>query len=225
MRARYAPAAGPAESVKLPAMPEFRKLSPYPEITGIPTPLPVPTVNPDLVCPDGMVKVDNFCIDIYEYPNKFGSLPKNYVDWYKARELCEAEGKRLCTEDEWIRACHGTGKAGEFNRYSYGDSFIIENCNIQNTRPEPSGAFQKCKSYYGAYDMVGNVYEWVVPRSSDKPIYSLGGAYGEGAGAMCYKAGAGYQPVYYQIQIGRASCRESVALGGRRIINKKNTVK
>jgi hypothetical protein len=206
MHARYSPGRAPVVA-KAPAMPSFRPLSPYPEVTEIPSPPPVPTVNDSLVCPDDMVKVDNFCIDIYEYPNIKGELPKNYVDWYQARQYCEAIGKRLCTEDEWIRACHSSGKPGVFQRFSYGDSYIMENCNVQNTRPVASGAFPRCRSFYGAYDMVGNVYEWVVPRSADKPIYTLGGAYGEGEGAMCYKAGAGYQPLYYQIHIGFRCCK------------------
>ena len=208
VRFRFAPAPPPHlgdnDSLELP---EFRKLSPYPEISELPSPIPAPTVNQTLVCPDDMVKVDNFCMDKYEYPNKLGALPKTEIDWYKAKELCESLGKRLCGEDEWIRACHTSETPGKYYRYSYGDSFIMENCNIQNTKAVRSGSFKKCKSYYGAFDMVGNVYEWVNPRAGKKPTYALGGSWGEGAGATCYKAGAGYQPLYYQVHIGFRCCK------------------
>ncbi|MDZ7815135.1 MAG: SUMF1/EgtB/PvdO family nonheme iron enzyme [Planctomycetota bacterium] len=207
VRLRYAPNRLGQEASEEPTLPSFRKLSPYPKVTEIPSPSPAPTVNKTLKCPADMVQVDNFCIDRYEYPNKKGSIPMNYVDWYRAKELCEQQGKRLCSEDEWIRACHTSGEPGQYNRYSYGDKFVLSNCNVQNTKPVASGSYEKCKSYYGAFDMVGNVYEWVVPADSENPIYTLGGAFGEGAGASCYKAGAGYQPVYFQVHIGFRCCK------------------
>jgi len=204
VRLRYAPA--PLGRLSAPPMPSFRPLSPYPLVTEIPTDPPRPTPDPKLSCPPDMVKVDNFCIDRYEFPNRKGAMPRTMINWYQAQAECAKLGKRLCTEDEWIRACDGSPGGGKLRRYSYGDTFVLENCNVQNTHAVPSGTFTKCRSAWGAYDMVGNVYEWVQPRPGSR-IYTLGGAWGEGRGASCYKAGAGYQPGYYQEHIGFRCCK------------------
>ncbi len=47
----------------------------------------------------------DYCIDVYEYPNKKGARPPVMVDWYDAMGLCAAKGKRLCYEAEWVAAC------------------------------------------------------------------------------------------------------------------------
>jgi len=69
-------------------------------------------------CPPGMVNVDGrLCIDTYEYPNREGEYPVVNVDWQTAKGICEDEGKRLCTEREWVFAC-GSGRG---NTYPYGN--------------------------------------------------------------------------------------------------------
>ena len=58
---------------------------------------------------EGMVPIgDAFYIDIYEYPNRPGILPKVNATWREAETLCAAQGKRLCTEQEWQKACTGS---------------------------------------------------------------------------------------------------------------------
>lgn len=49
----------------------------------------------------------DFCIDAYEFPNIPGEYPAVMVSFDSAKALCEAQGKRLCTEDEWSFACEG----------------------------------------------------------------------------------------------------------------------
>lgn len=48
-----------------------------------------------------------FSMDRYPYPNQKGVAPRTGVTLDEARDLCEAEGKRLCTELEWEAACKG----------------------------------------------------------------------------------------------------------------------
>jgi hypothetical protein len=57
-----------------------------------------------------------FCIDRYEHPNVEGKMPDRQVSWWKARDACQAEGKRLCYEHEWTLACEGP----EMKPYPYG---------------------------------------------------------------------------------------------------------
>ncbi len=207
IRWRYSPASPPdSQGDTALVMPSFRPLSPYPFVSELPPIMPRPTVNPGLVCPDDMVKVDNFCIDRFEFPNRAGAMPKTYINWFDAQAECAKLGKRLCSEEEWIRACDGSPDGGELRRFSYGDVFVLENCNIQNTKAVPSGTFANCKSAWGAQDMIGNVFEWVDPGPNGT-IFTLGGSWGHGRGASCYKAGSGYQKQYYQVHIGFRCCK------------------
>jgi hypothetical protein len=43
----------------------------------------------------GMVKIGDFYVDIYEYPNRAGSQPLARVDYSVAANLCAEAGKRL----------------------------------------------------------------------------------------------------------------------------------
>ncbi len=130
-----------------------------------------------LFCPDGMALVDvppgkkgrpffKVCIDKYEYPNTKGTVPKGNVSYQEAQELCESQGKRLCTTDEWKWACSGL----EEYQYPYGESFNENYCNGEgNRRLESSGNRSKCLSKFGVYDMMGNIFEWVTDQDG-KPM-------------------------------------------------------
>ena len=98
-----------------------------------------------------------YCIDKYEYPNKPGEYPYNYIDWYDASGKCISEGKRLCTEFEWEKACKGI----DDSKYSYGSEYNRDSCNVgPYSKPETSGARSECVSSYGIFDMDGNFREW-----------------------------------------------------------------
>ncbi len=53
------------------------------------------------------VDLGAYSIDRLPYPNDPASPPKTDVTRSEAQKLCEARGKRLCTELEWERACKG----------------------------------------------------------------------------------------------------------------------
>ncbi len=128
-----------------------------------------------LFCPGGMVLVDlppgdsvrpffKTCIDKYEYPGKKGDEPKGNVSFEQAKEECAAHGKRLCTVEEWKWACGGL----EGYKYPYGWHFEEKNCNTKGyPKVEPSGQRRHCVGKFGLYDMVGNLFEWVVDDQGD----------------------------------------------------------
>jgi sulfatase-modifying factor enzyme 1 len=98
--------------------------------------------------------------------------PLHGVSWYQARAACANAQKRLCSAEEWTRACRGDGDT----TYPYGDAYQPTTCNgYQATRGAPveTGAMivpvplmdgtieaHGCVSQDGAYDMSGNVWEW-----------------------------------------------------------------
>jgi formylglycine-generating enzyme required for sulfatase activity len=112
--------------------------------------------------------VASFCIDEFEFPNKAGELPWVNVTWEAAKAQCETLGKRLCTEEEWEKACKGPGNA----RFPYGSQFDADKCNTADGREKDrelaaSGRFAGCRSGYGIADLSGNVAEWTDSRYGD----------------------------------------------------------
>jgi formylglycine-generating enzyme required for sulfatase activity len=121
-----------------------------------------------------------YCIDIYEYPNRRGAAPAVNISWSDAKRTCESKGKRLCSEEEWEKACKGAGNA----RFPYGNQFDANACNTQDETGEDrvlsvSGRFGRCHSSYGVADMSGNVAEWTsTPYASNADMTQKGGSFG-----------------------------------------------
>lgn len=82
-----------------------------------------------------------------------GVVPSTCVTWFQAEQACALSGKRLLTNQEWQRAAAGTPA----------DATI---CNVSplahpSSGPRATGSAPQCISKWGAFDMVGNVDEWV----------------------------------------------------------------
>lgn len=102
-----------------------------------------------------IAELPGFMIDMFEYPNQLGAPPKTGITWIEAKSLCEAGGKRLCTADEWEKACKGPPNYA----YGYGDTFDQDFCGKGARDTHRSGDRQDCKSLWGVYDMAGNFVE------------------------------------------------------------------
>jgi hypothetical protein len=128
------------------------------------------------------VEVPAFCVDYYEYPNGRGRSPSTKVSFKTAAARCKRRKKRLCTEEEWEKACKGPSGS----RYPYANQWDPTSCNTEDDEGsdrevEKSGSFRKCRSGYNVYDMSGNVAEWTATQwgtgyvvkggASDRPGY------------------------------------------------------
>jgi formylglycine-generating enzyme required for sulfatase activity len=104
---------------------------------------------------------------------EYADHPVVNVTWYDAQTFCEWVGGRLPTEAEWEYAARGP----EGRIYPWGDAFDCAKGNFDDetavtdevgqegcdgfSRTAPVGSFPEGVSWCGAYDMAGNVYEWV----------------------------------------------------------------
>jgi sulfatase modifying factor 1 len=176
-------------------------------------------------CPSGMIKITSFCIDKYEaeimvtnpdgsesswspyYPppsgtpyravSLEGAVPQGYISGEESQIACTAAGKRLCTSEEWLRACQGPSGF----TYPYGNTREPGVCNDhrdvhpaiqcfdssatwvfseidwpginqQADTVDRTGSRVGCVTVEGAYDMMGNLHEWIDgdPGVDPKPL-------------------------------------------------------
>jgi len=148
-----------------------------------------------------------FCVDHYEWPNRFKTRPSSYVSIYQAMDSCFGAGKRLCTSDEWKLACSGPyGWA-----YPYGERFEEHACATQDTGRAPSGARPECRGYFEVYDMSGNLAEWTSTRSqANSRFYNvMGGFWESGSQGRCYDARYSYFPQNRHNPVGFRCCMDA----------------
>jgi serine/threonine protein kinase len=95
--------------------------------------------------------------------------PATGVNWDNASGYCKAIGKRLPTEEEWEFAARGT----DGRVYPWGNNWqdAVANAAGQSKRTSDVGVYKNGSSPFGAYDMIGNVWEWT---SSDFRAYPGG---------------------------------------------------
>jgi formylglycine-generating enzyme required for sulfatase activity len=116
-----------------------------------------------------------------------GVVPQGYISGQQAEAACRLAGKRLCALTEWLQACRGPMAL----TYPYGNTYERRRCNeartphpvVQfygtsmgvftyermnnpgiNMQPDSlarTGAFDRCVSPWGLFDLVGNLHEWI----------------------------------------------------------------
>ncbi len=169
-----------------------------------------------------------------------GIFPQGYISQVQATAMCAHSGKRLCTFDEWTAACRG--QPDHDYVYPYGDTYDSTACNEGRTSPiirlfgpnptysyqelnDPQcdqldaglargGDYAKCESTYGAFDMHGNLHEWIddSPNPND-PTYGsfMGGFFVDAKlnGPGCEYQTTAHAKTYHDYSTGFRCCKDA----------------
>ena len=166
---------------------------------------------PKAKCPEEMAAVEmpkaHFCIDRYEWPNKKGAMPTGFINWYMAYDSCRTIKKRLCTASEWESACGGK----ELTTYPYGNDYEIRTCNTEGTTPVVSGSLPECRSFFGVYDLSGNLREWTSTFSAknDRHYQVYGGFWENRGTSRCTSTQYSFFPENKFVTVGFRCCKDA----------------
>lgn len=219
-------------------------------------------------CPPEMVAIGAFCIDRYEayvvqldaagreHPHSplvpvdglevrakvaRGVVPQGYISQKQSANACANAGKRLCSADEFERACRGPDAT---NVYPYGgNERRVGYCNegkgssvarlfgpdfSKRTYAEfndprlsawpgtlaKTGAFARCVSPEGVFDLVGNLHEWGSDAADERGRARFrGGFYGDAEvnGHGCAYVTKAHEPTYHDYSTGFRCCVDGAA--------------
>lgn len=98
-------------------------------------------------------------------PQELYDHPVVEVSWRDASAYAKWAGKSLPTSSQWEKAARGTTGT----MYPWGDQKTAAKCNVRETgigKTSPVSRFHSGVSPYGAYDLVGNVWEWCATTST-----------------------------------------------------------
>lgn len=163
-----------------------------------------------------------------------GVLPNGYLSGELSERACQAVKKRLCSEEEWTRACRG-----QLDRdFPYGEDYQVGKCNVhRGSHPaallhgnassghldprlnlvsdrdgallSKTGSFSQCASRWekdAVYDMVGNLDEWV---RNENGVFR-GGFYSRASATGCQARIAAHPVNYLDYSLGTRCCRNAL---------------
>ena len=157
--------------------------------------------------------------------------PNGYLSGNLAELACRNAGKRLCTLEEWVLSCRGeAGRKFPYgDRYEEGRCNVFREAhpaqilhgdmstghldprlNLVDGAAGPllrkTGASEACRSVWGndaAYDMVGNLDEWV-----DAPVGAfVGGFFSRSTREGCDAKVSSHPRAYFDYSLGARCCR------------------
>ena len=111
------------------------------------------------VCSEPKVK-NSYSREYYYDGPEFANYPVINVDWNMANTYCGWAGRSLPSEAQWEKAARGVdGSLYPWGNDPADSSLLNYKENVGDTTEV--GKYPGGQSTYGAYDMAGNVWEWV----------------------------------------------------------------
>ena len=122
-------------------------------------------------CKAPLQNVSYLRLDYYD-SSQFDNYPVIFVNWEMAQTYCKWRAARLPTEAEWEKAARGTDK----RIYPWGADIDQSRANYNQFVGDTTavGSYESGKSFYGVYDMSGNVWEWVADWFQDNYYVASG---------------------------------------------------
>jgi len=116
--------------------------------------------------------------------------PHTNVTWFEAGDFCKNRGARLPTEAEWEYAARGPDGLV----YPWGNTLIPDNLAydrnmVNNFEPTDVGSHPAGASWVGAYDLTGNVWEWVSSIYKPYPYSPADESDSDTTSARSYRSG------------------------------------
>ncbi len=156
-----------------------------------------------------------FCIDKYEFVESGQNLPANFRSFNHAAKSCSAIGKRVCLESEYNFACEGE----EMRPYPYGFKRDATACNADHydvvgkdgrlrDMRAPPGAYPRCESPFGVFDLAGNLEEFVAIDGSNPVRPAMKGAYWQPSRNHCRAAQTAHDRYYNGTETGFRCCSD-----------------
>jgi len=112
------------------------------------------------------------------YIDNFPDEPVINLSFYEAYAYAKWAGKRLPTEAEWEKAASWDEDNGTKRLYPWGDEHPDDmNSNLLESKvfaPTDVFTYEKGKSYYGCYAMVGDKWEWTNSEFNSYPGFKTG---------------------------------------------------
>jgi serine/threonine protein kinase/formylglycine-generating enzyme required for sulfatase activity len=117
-----------------------------------------------------------------DFPAGRGDHPVTGITWYEAAAYAEFREKKLPTVFQWEKAARNGTHLDASYKMPWGDLFpgdsIKYRANFDNTGTVPVDSEEFGISEFGAFNMAGNVSEWVLNQGPEGH-FATGGAWGE----------------------------------------------
>jgi formylglycine-generating enzyme len=165
--------------------------------------------------------------------SRAGVVPNGHLSMSVAKTACEAAGKRLCSLEEWKRACRGELD----QKFPYGPDYRPKLCNVfreehpghvlfgnfsvgmqdprmgtveaaQGPLLRKTGETSSCASHWdqdAVYDMVGNLDEWI----DDPEGTFVGGFFSRATKEGCDAIVTAHPASYKDYSLGARCCSDA----------------
>jgi len=106
-----------------------------------------------------------------------GQTPLVSLNWCAAKKACQNAGKHLCSNEEWFKAANYKGSKWSLTGEETSETMSCNTASECGGAACLTGASPGCVTQEGAYDMIGNVWEWVDQVVTSDPTNGVASGY------------------------------------------------